>query len=63
MERIANSLLALGGILTGTAFVVKQFFFTVDAGERGIIFKKLSDGLKPQIYSEGMHFFFPIIEV
>jgi prohibitin 1 len=62
MERLGNALLTAGTILGGTALVLKSFFFTVDAGERAIIFNKLKDGLKPQIYGEGMHFYMPIIQ-
>lgn len=50
----------------GTAAVaagigVTHFFFTVDGGERAVIFDRIQ-GVKHKIYGEGMHFRIPIIQ-
>jgi len=59
MERFANMTTLAGGALFGAAFFVKNFFFTVDAGHRGIVFDRFFDGVKPTIYDEGVHFIIP----
>jgi len=61
----ANKLLTWamrGGIAAVcTGIGLTQFFFTVDAGERGVVLNQFI-GLKKKIYGEGMHFRVPIID-
>lgn len=60
----ANKLLTWtcrAGVAAAVAGVgLTQFFFTVDAGERGIVFDRLR-GVKQKVYGEGMHFMIPMI--
>ena len=62
-ERFSNALMAIGGLLTGGTIFLKSFFYTVDAGERAIIFDKMFGGLRDQVIGEGMHFYIPFIQV
>jgi prohibitin 1 len=59
MQKISNILIASGGILTGTSFFLNTFFYTVDAGERAVMFDKAFGGVKSSVYGEGMHFYIP----
>jgi prohibitin 1 len=61
VERAANALLGFGSILAGGTIFLKSFFYTVDAGERAIIFDKMFGGLKDNVIGEGMHFYIPFI--
>jgi len=61
MEKISNVFLGAGSAIVFGSFFLKSFFYTVDAGERAIIFDRLFGGLKEKIIGEGMHFYFPII--
>ena len=63
MEKISNLLIALGGSLAFGGLFVKNFFYTVDAGERAIIFDRLNGGLKEKVIGEGMHPFIPFVQV
>ena len=59
MERISSLLILGGGLITGGSFFLNTFFYTVDAGERAVLFDKAFGGVKPNIYGEGMHFYIP----
>ena len=61
MLRMSNRMIALGGSIAGTYIFFKHFFFTVDGGERGVIFDKFR-GVLPKIYGEGMHLMIPFIQ-
>ena len=62
MDRIATKAMTVGGILLSAGIALKSCFFTVDAGHKGIIFDRFfGDGIKPQIYDEGMHFLIPFV--
>ena len=63
VEKYANILMYAGALLAGGAFVVNSCFYTVDAGERAIIFDRLFGGLKGDVIGEGMHFYLPMIQV
>lgn len=63
VERASNMFIALGGVLFGSAVFLKNFFYTVDAGERAIIFDRLFGGLKSDVIGEGMHFYMPFVQV
>ena len=62
MEKVANRLIGVGTFITGTYIGLKSFTFTVDGGQRGLIFDRFA-GLKSKIYGEGIHFFVPILQV
>ena len=48
------------GLVVGSV-ALTQFFFTVDGGQRGILFDRFH-GVKPKVYGEGMHFLIPAIQ-
>jgi len=52
----------LGVGLVGAGVALTQFFFTVDGGERGILFDRFR-GVIPKVYGEGMHFRIPFVQV
>ena len=54
ITRVGFSLMAAG-------VAISQFIFTVDAGERAILFDRVH-GVKPIIYEEGMHFRIPLVQ-
>ena len=62
MEKIANLLTTAGGLIVGGGIFLNSFFYTVDAGERAIIFDKLIGGLREKVIGEGMHFYIPVIQ-
>jgi prohibitin 1 len=47
--------------LIGGGVVLTQCFFTVDGGERGILFDRFR-GVIPKVYGEGMHFRIPFVQ-
>jgi len=61
MEKFSNLLMSIGGGIVAGGIFVKSFFYTVDAGQRAIIFDRLFGGLKEKIIGEGMHIYLPII--
>ena len=61
MERIANLMFAAGTGIVGVTMVFKTFFFTIDGGQRGLIFDRFS-GLKEKVYGEGLQFIIPVIQ-
>ncbi len=63
VERVSNFVLYLGGSLVAGTFFLNNCFYTVDAGERAIIFDRLFGGLKGDVIGEGMHFYLPFIQV
>lgn len=60
-EKVTNLLMSLGGLLAGGTIFMKSFFYTVDAGERAIMFDKAFGGLKENVIGEGMHFYLPFL--
>jgi len=61
MEKLANFLTTVGTVIVGSGIVLNSFFYTVDAGERAIIFDKLIGGIREKVIGEGMHFYLPVI--
>ena len=49
-----------GAILAGTT--ASAFIYTVEAGERAIIFDRFMGGIKKKIYSEGFHIYIPFVQ-
>jgi prohibitin 1 len=56
-----SALIFLGGSLAFGGTILSNFFFTVDAGERAILFDRAFGGVREAIYGEGMHFYVPMI--
>lgn len=63
VERAASALISFGAVIVGGTLILNSCFYTVDAGERAIIFDRLFGGLKGDVIGEGMHFFIPIMQV
>ena len=61
-NRLFNWTTRLGVGLMGAGVALTQFFFTVDGGERGILFDRFR-GVKPKVYGEGMHLRIPFIQL
>ena len=62
MERLANLTLSAGTFILGATVFFKSMTYTVDAGQRGLIFDRFQ-GVKEKIYGEGIHFFVPLLQV
>lgn len=62
MEKAANALLSVGGFIVGTSIFFKSCTYTVDGGQRALIFDRFR-GLREKVYGEGMHLFMPMIQV
>eukprot|EP00830_Metopus_es_P008757 TRINITY_DN18502_c0_g1_i1.p1 TRINITY_DN18502_c0_g1~~TRINITY_DN18502_c0_g1_i1.p1 ORF type:complete len:328 (-),score=90.45 TRINITY_DN18502_c0_g1_i1:65-949(-) len=61
MEKMLNWTIKVGLGLIAAGAAVTKLFFTVDGGERAIVFDKFQ-GVKPKVYGEGMHFIIPVIQ-
>lgn len=62
MERVSGFMIGLGSAMVGGTIFLNSFFFTVDAGQRGIMLDRVFKGIKEKIYSEGMHFYIPLMQ-
>ena len=60
MEKLANTLLGVGTVIVGTTIFFKGFTYTVDGGQRALIFDRFR-GLREKVFGEGIHFFVPLI--
>lgn len=60
MEKFFDRLGFLGMSMLASGLVANQFLFTVDGGQRVVIFHK-TKGLLDKVYGEGMHFKIPIL--
>jgi regulator of protease activity HflC (stomatin/prohibitin superfamily) len=61
MNKILNASMGLGIGLIGMGVGLSQFFFTVDGGERAVVFDRFR-GVRPKVYGEGMHFRVPFVQ-
>lgn len=61
MEKFFSRTGKVGGFFLGAGLIFSKFVFTVDGGERAIVFDKFR-GLQEKVYGEGMHFMIPIIQ-
>jgi prohibitin 1 len=59
IEKISNLLVTAGMVMAGGSMFIKSCFYTVDAGERAILFDKANGGIRDNIIGEGMHFYIP----
>jgi prohibitin 1 len=60
MEKKLNLMIGAGSAIVGTFGFVNTFFYTVEAGERAVVFDKLK-GLKENVIGEGIHFYIPFL--
>ena len=61
MDKLSSKLIGAGSLIVGAYTGLNTFFFTVDAGQRAVMFDKLFGGVKENIYGEGMHFYVPFV--
>eukprot|EP01090_Pellita_catalonica_P010213 TRINITY_DN21675_c0_g1_i1.p1 TRINITY_DN21675_c0_g1~~TRINITY_DN21675_c0_g1_i1.p1 ORF type:complete len:294 (+),score=48.30 TRINITY_DN21675_c0_g1_i1:35-883(+) len=55
--------LGAGGIgLSGIGYLLNMSMYTVDGGERALIFDKLRDGTMPEVIRPGLHFLIPWVQ-
>lgn len=60
-EKVTKLFTMAGFAFLGIGTLFKTCTYTVDAGQRAIIFDVLFGGLKEKIIGEGMHLYIPII--
>eukprot|EP01015_Nassula_variabilis_P003340 TRINITY_DN1212_c0_g1_i4.p1 TRINITY_DN1212_c0_g1~~TRINITY_DN1212_c0_g1_i4.p1 ORF type:complete len:274 (-),score=47.24 TRINITY_DN1212_c0_g1_i4:85-906(-) len=60
-EKFSNLLMVVGGSATIGLGVIQTFFFTVQPGERVVIFDKFS-GISQKVKGEGLHFYIPLVQ-
>lgn len=61
INKLSNGLITIGGLFLG-ASIASRFIYTVEPGERAIIFDRFHGGIKENIYGEGFHFYFPFAQ-
>lgn len=54
--------MSLGSALVLGGGFLSSFFYTVDAGEKALLFDRAFKGIREDIYGEGMHFYIPVIQ-
>ncbi len=59
---ISKGLTGLGSLI-GTSFLLSRTIYTVEPGERAIIFNKIGgQGVSKDVKNEGFHFYIPFIQ-
>ena len=61
MNKLLNASMGLGMGLIAGGVALTQFFFTVDGGERAVLFDRFR-GVRPKVYGEGMHPRVPFVQ-
>ena len=61
IERLMNRIATIGGGIAVASMIGKQMLFSVDGGQRALIFDRFS-GIKDKIRGEGIHFAIPFIQ-
>ena len=56
-----SALIGLGSALVIGGGILNSFFYTVDAGEKAILFDRAFSGVREATYGEGMHFYIPFM--
>jgi prohibitin 1 len=62
MDKLLGRLANMTGALAVGAFTVNTCLFTVDGGERAVMFDTLRGGILPKVIGEGTHFLIPVIQ-
>ncbi len=52
----------LAGVGAAGLFTVSQCLYTVDGGERAVMFDQLRGGVRPDVSGEGTHFLIPVVQ-
>jgi prohibitin 1 len=60
LKSVSNTLIRTGGALAGLSLLTKCIY-SVDPGERAIIFSKFYGGIKKDVYGPGYHFYLPLV--
>lgn len=60
-EKLLTRLGYLGFGLTATGVVLSSLLYTVDGGQRALVFDRFK-GVKPEVFGEGMHWLWPGIQ-
>lgn len=61
LPKFASTLLKASTVLGGGAFVFSNCVYTVEPGQRGLIFDRFS-GVKDKVNGEGAHFYVPVLQ-
>lgn len=62
MDKILGRLSTMSGAVAVGAFTVNSCLYTVDGGERAVMFDTLRGGILPDVIDEGTHFLIPVIQ-
>jgi prohibitin 1 len=57
-----KSLSRLAGVGAAGVFTASQCLYTVDGGERSVMFDQLRGGVRPDVTGEGTHFLIPFVQ-
>jgi regulator of protease activity HflC (stomatin/prohibitin superfamily) len=60
LKAFSGSLIKGGGLLVGLS-ALSKCIYSVDPGERAIIFSKFYGGIKTDVYGPGYHFYIPML--
>lgn len=52
----------IAGVGAAGLFTVSQCLYTVDGGERAVMFDQLRGGVRPDVSGEGTHFLIPVVQ-
>lgn len=61
-SQILTNIGRFSGLAATGLFTVSQCLYTVDGGERAVIFDQLRGGVRPDVSGEGTHFMIPVVQ-
>lgn len=61
-QQILSRLGSMSGALAVGAFTVNSCLYTVDGGQRAVMFDNLRGGIRPDVTGEGTHFMIPVVQ-
>lgn len=61
LNKLTNSLLSVGSLFVG-AGIASNCIYTVEPGERAIIFDRFAGGIRKKVYGEGFHLYLPFLQ-
>lgn len=61
-DKVLGRLSGMSGALAVGAFTVNSCIYTVDGGERAVMFDNLRGGILPDVRGEGTHFMIPVVQ-
>jgi len=62
MDKVLGRLSTMSGALAAGAVTINTCLYTVDGGERAVMFDTLRGGILPDVIGEGTHFQIPVIQ-